>query len=76
MDEKQFENYLRVLNPKKDGDKAWFLTLLDEEQQRVYEEEHVEAVMRILRAVRIRPHKIAIKKAQEEIATLQEIIGS
>ena len=72
MDEKQFENYLRVLNPKKNGDKAWFLSLLDEEQQRVYEEEHVEAVMRILRAVRIRPHKIAIKKAQEEIATLQE----
>ncbi len=66
------DEYLLAIQPKKLGDKAWFLGLLDEEYQRAYEEEHVQAVMQVLRAVRIRPHKIAIKSAQEEIRRLQE----
>ena len=72
MDKHDFDNAIRMLSPKKDGDKAWFLSLLDEEKQRAYEEEHVLAVMRVLRAVRIRPHKMAIKQAKLDVEALQK----
>ncbi len=72
MQKTGLDEYLRIIQPKKDENKAWFLGLLDEEGQRVYEQEHVQAVMQVLRAVRIRPHKMAIKQAEEEITLLQE----
>ncbi len=67
-----FENLTALLDPKKNADKAWFLSLLDEDAQRAYEEAHVDGVMQMLRAVRIRAHKIAVKQAKEEIARLEK----
>ncbi len=66
-----FENLISLLDPKINADKDWFLSLLDEEKQRAYEETHVEAVMQMLRIVRIRAHKKAIKEAKEEIAQIE-----
>ena len=67
-----YENLRGLLEPKKDADKAWFLSLLDEEQQRAYEEEHVGAVMQMLRIARIRAHKNAIKQAKNEILQIEK----
>ena len=66
-----FDNLIKLLEPKKDADKAWFLSLLDEEKQRAYEEEHVSAVMQMLRIARIRAHKNAIKQAKNEILQIE-----
>ncbi|MBE7077633.1 MAG: hypothetical protein E7377_02875 [Clostridiales bacterium] len=66
-----YENLIAVLDPKKSADHDWFLSLLDDEGQRVYEEKHMEAVMQMLRIARIRPHKKAIKELKEEIARLE-----
>ena len=69
MSEKMsYEKLLTIIDPKKSGDHEWFLSLLDDEKQKAYEEEHVEAVMQMLRIVRIRPHIKAIKEAKAEIA--------
>ncbi len=69
---RSYENCIALLNTKKSGDHAWFLSLLDDEEQRKYEEEHLLAVMQILKAVRIRPHKRGIEEAKEEIARLEK----
>ncbi len=66
-----FDNLMKLLEPKKDVDKAWFLSLLDEEKQRAYEEEHVDGVMQMLRIARIRAHKNAIKEAKNEILQIE-----
>ena len=72
IDKRSFQNLMALLDTHKNGDKAWFLSLLDEETQKAYEDEHMEAVMQALRIVRIRPHKNAIKAAKEEIAALEK----
>ena len=73
MSEKNpYEKLQMLLNPQKSGDHDWFLSLLDDEKQRLYEEEHMEAVMQMLRIARIRPHKNAIREAKEEIARLEK----
>lgn len=73
MSEKlSYENLISLLNTKKIGDHAWFLSLLEDETQKSYEEAHIDAVMRMLRFIRIRPHKNAIKAAKEEIQALEK----
>ena len=67
-----YEQLIKLIDPKKSGDHEWFLSLLDDEKQRAYEDEHMEAVMRILRIARIRPHKNAIREAKAEIARLEK----
>ena len=67
-----YEKLQMLLNPQKSGDHDWFLSLLDDEKQRVYEEEHMEAVMQMLRIARIRPHKSAIREARVEIARMEK----
>ena len=66
-----YKALLALLDSKKIADHDWFLALLDDEKQRQYEEEHMEAVMQMLRIVRIRPHKNVIRQAEEEIARLE-----
>ncbi len=66
-----YENLIAILNPQKSGDREWFLSLLDDLQQRRYEEEHIESVMQMLRIARICPHKNAIKEAKAEIQALE-----
>lgn len=66
-----YEKLLALLDTQKAGDHTWFLSLLDEEEQRRFENEHIEAVMQMLRIARIRPHKNVIKTAKEEIKKLE-----
>lgn len=66
-----YEKLLTLLDTKKAGDHAWFLSLLDDEEQRRYEDEHMEAVMQMLKIARIRPHKNAIKQLKEQIKELE-----
>ena len=66
------EKTIEQLEPKKPCTREWFLSLLDEEKQREYEKEHMQAVLQMLRAVHIRPRKNAIKQAKEEIAALEK----
>ncbi len=66
-----YQNLIDLLEPKKLGDHTWFLELLDEEKQVVYENNHVDAVMKMLRIARLREHKIAIKSAQAEIKRIE-----
>lgn len=72
MKEISYAKILALLETKKPGDKKWFLSLLDDEEQKKYEEEHVYAVMQMLRALRIRPHKKRIREMEEEIARLEK----
>ena len=67
-----YEELLKLLDSHKNADKEWFLSLLDDEKQRAYEIEHLEAVMQLLKRVRIRPHKNAIQDAKDEIAKLEK----
>ncbi|MBO5480193.1 MAG: UvrD-helicase domain-containing protein [Clostridia bacterium] len=72
IEKHDYQNIMQILDPHKNAEKEWFLSLLDEETQKRYEDEHVNAVMQMLRAVRIRPHKRAIRDAKEEIARLEK----
>lgn len=67
-----YEKLAKLLDTKKAGDHDWFTSLLDEEKQRFYEEEHIEAVLQMLRLVRIRPHKNAVREAQKEILRMEK----
>ncbi len=69
---KPYEQLLTVLDTKKEQSREWFLSLLDDETQRAYEDEHIDGVMQMLRIARIRPHKKAINEAREEIAALEK----
>ena len=62
----------KILNSHKDVDKEWFLALLSDEAQNALETERVEAVMQMMRLVRIRPHKKKIIEAQEKIAQIEK----
>lgn len=66
-----YENWCNLLNPSKSGDHDWFLSLLRDDEQRAYEEAHLDAVMQMLRLVRIRPHKKNIAEAKAEIENLE-----
>ncbi len=72
IEKRSYENCIALLQTKKPGDHAWFLSLLDDDRQRVYEERHLQAVMLLLKALRIRPHKRAIEEAKEEIVKLEK----
>ena len=73
MQEKwSYEQLIAFIDPKKPIDREWFLSLLKDEEQKLYEEKHMEAVMQTLRIVRIRPHLHAIKEAKAEIAKLEK----
>ena len=62
-----YQNLIDVLEPKKNADHDWFLSLLDDEKQKNYEHTHIDAVMKMLRISRLREHKKAIEDAKAEI---------
>ena len=66
-----YEKLISILDTKKAGDHEWFLSLLDEEKQKIYEDQHMEAVLQMLLIARIRPHKKAIRAAKEDIKNLE-----
>ena len=63
-----YENLIRRLETKKSGDHAWFLSLLDDEKQCAYEDEHITAVLQMLRIARIRAHKNTIKETRHAVS--------
>ena len=67
-----YEDLQKILNSHKDVDKEWFLALLNDEAQNALETQRVEAVMQMMRLVRIRPHKRKILEAQERIAQIEK----
>ncbi|MBQ8375181.1 MAG: AAA family ATPase [Clostridia bacterium] len=67
-----YEELKELLDTHKNADKAWFLSLLDDENQREYEEERLQAVMQMMSLVRIRPHKRKVALAKAEIAQIEE----
>lgn len=60
-----------LLSPKIDADKAWYLALLDADAQRAYEEEHLAAVLKMLKLVHILRYQRRIAEAKKEIADLR-----
>ena len=60
-----------LLCPRIDADKAWYLALLDADAQRAYEEEHLGAVLRMLKLVHILRYRRRIAAAKEEIARIR-----
>ncbi len=67
-----YEELLNILDSHKNADKEWFLSLINDEEQNRFEEQRVEAVMQMMRLVRIRPHKRKIIEAQEKIAQIDK----
>lgn len=72
LEKLSYEKLLALIDPKKSGDHDWFLSLLDDEKQKVYEDEHIQAVMQMLRIARIRPHKNVIKDLKTQIERLEK----
>ena len=61
----------KSIDPKIDADKAWYLALLDGDQQMEYEKGHLAAVLRVLKAVYIARIQARIRAAKEEIAEIR-----
>ena len=65
-----FEELKNLIDPHKQADKEFFLNLLDEENQITYENRHIDAVMKMLRFVRLGALKTKLIKAREEKESL------
>lgn len=61
-----FEKLKNLIDPHKQPDKAFFLDLLDFGKQRIYEDEHIGAVMVMLKALYIRKLKLKSDEAKAE----------
>ncbi len=59
------------LSPKKQADKAWYLSLLDESGQFSYEEEHLRLVLDALKVFYINRYKQKISQLKAEIARIK-----
>lgn len=71
----EFEALKNLIDTHKQPDKEFFLALLDEESQLVYENEHISAVMKMLRAVhlgKLRAKLFDAEKAKKEIKSSGE----
>lgn len=66
MPELTSEQLHDLIKSHKQPDKQFYLDLLDEDKQRVYEEAHVFAVMTLLKTVYINKLKVKIKSNREE----------
>jgi DNA helicase IV len=66
-----YESLLKLLDSHKNMDKEWFLALLDDGKQNEFEDEHLQAVMQMMRLIRIRPHKRKIKECEQKIDALE-----
>ena len=66
-----YESLLKLLDSHKNMDKEWFLALLDDGKQNEFEDEHLQAVMQMMRLIRIRPHKRKIKECEQKIDELE-----
>ena len=72
MKERVFDVLKEKLNPKKEADKAWFLSLLDEEEQTAYEDGHVRLVLAMLKVLHISRYQKKITECKEELTALRQ----
>ena len=56
----------KLLSPAKQPDKAFYLNLLDDEEQRAYEERHLDAVLKMLKLIYVKKLLDSIKAASAE----------
>lgn len=62
-DIKQLKNFI---DPHKETNKDFFLDLLDNDKQQIYENEHVFSVMTLLKVLYLNKHKLKIDQAKKE----------
>ncbi len=60
----------KLINPHKEPDKQFYLDLLDEDKQRVWEERHLSAVLAMLKVMYVGKLTRAIKDAEAEKASI------
>lgn len=72
MKKVDLKHYVNCIEPSKNATKEWFLSLLDSAAQREYEDEHIHAVMQVLRATRIIARQRKIKEAKAEIERIHK----
>ncbi len=65
-------NIREKLSPKKQAERTWYLSLLDEGEQFAYEEEHLRAVLSALKIFYLSRYKIHIEELKAEVASLRE----
>lgn len=53
------------------ADKEWFLSLLDDEKQKNYEDNHLKALLLLLRYVYLNKEQAVIREAQEELTSIR-----
>lgn len=70
-----FDELKKLIDPRKNPDKEYFLDLLDGDKQIEYENKHIDAVMKMLRIVRLGKLKAqlnAAKKEREELTCSED----
>ena len=72
MTDLKYETLMRIINSHKEPDKQFYLDLLDEPKQYAYEEEHMYAVLVLLKVCYINKLKGKIANARAEAAALRE----
>ena len=72
MNEKILQSLKNRLNPAVQADKQWYLSLLDEEVQKKQEDEHLSAVLAMLKAFYVARYQKRIAEIKAEIAALKE----
>ncbi len=68
---RKFEEVKALLNPKKQADKTWYLSLLDEEMQLAYETEHLGATLAMLKFCYISRYQTRIAEIKREIEKIR-----
>jgi DNA helicase IV len=65
-----FKSLKKAVSSHRDTDKQFYLDLLDGDKQKLQEDEHMDAVMLMLRVLYINRFKLKIKSAEDEITAL------
>lgn len=66
------ETFKEKLNPHRDADKNWYLSLLDEASQKQNEEEHLHSVLCMLRSFYLSRYQKRIREAKAETEALKK----
>jgi len=61
-----YEKFKKIIDPKKTADREWYLALLDGDEQKRYEDEHIDATMRVMRISKIVPLKKKIAECEKK----------
>ncbi len=72
MNKKLLAVLKKRLNPQKNADKQWYLSLLDREGQFTYEENRLSVLLALMKARYIAPYREKIEADKQEIAALRK----